>query len=40
VGAERVLGSWLPGEFPAQDDIEGFLAVQLRRMVASPDRRA
>ena len=40
VGAERILGSWLPAEFPTQDDIEGFLPLQLRRMAASPNRRA
>ena len=29
----------LPKEFPSQDDIDGFLSIQLHRMEASPDRR-
>jgi len=29
----------LPKEFPSQDDIDGFLSIQLLRMEASPDRR-
>jgi RimJ/RimL family protein N-acetyltransferase len=29
----------LPREFPSQDDIDGFLSIQLHRMEANPDRR-
>ena len=29
----------LPKDFPSQDDIDGFLSIQLHRMEASPDRR-
>lgn len=28
-----------PAEFPSQDELEGFLTIQLRRMEADPDRR-
>ena len=37
--AERVLGLTLPQEFPTTDEVHGFLAIQLRRMEESPDRR-
>ena len=37
--AERLLGLTLPQEFPTADDGAGFLAIQLRRMEESPDRR-
>lgn len=37
--AEEAQGLSLPHEFPTQDELEGFLAVQLHRMEASPDRR-
>lgn len=30
--AERVLQLPLPREFPSQDELAGFLAIQLRRM--------
>ncbi|HET7420842.1 MAG TPA: GNAT family N-acetyltransferase [Candidatus Dormibacteraeota bacterium] len=38
--AERIVGMKLPQEFPSPGDVEGFLAVQLRRMETSPRRRA
>lgn len=37
--AEKVQGLRIPQEFPRHDDIDGFLAIQLQRMQASPDRR-
>ena len=40
VHAEVRLGAVLPDEFPNEDELHGFLAVQLQRMEASPDRRA
>jgi [ribosomal protein S5]-alanine N-acetyltransferase len=36
--AEGVLGSTLPAEFPNDDDLTGFLQIQLQRMRDSPDR--
>src|SRR5712691_795534 len=36
--AEGVLGLLLPPEFPTDDDLAGFLPVQLHRMEAAPDR--
>ena len=37
--AERVVGYALPPEFPTDDDLSGFLPIQLQRMEAAPDRR-
>jgi [ribosomal protein S5]-alanine N-acetyltransferase len=37
---EALIGMPLPEEFPTQDDLDGFLAVQLRRMERAPARRA
>jgi len=37
--AERVLGLTVPPEFPTDDDLAGFLPVQLHRMEQAPDRR-
>ncbi len=37
--AQRILGLEFPPEFPSEDDLDGFLPVQLRRMRESPDRR-
>jgi ribosomal-protein-alanine N-acetyltransferase len=38
--AERIIGMELPAEFPAPDDLDGFLPIQLQRMEAAPHRRA
>jgi ribosomal-protein-alanine N-acetyltransferase len=38
--AETILGLRLPMEFPAQDELDGFLDMQLQRMQALPERRA
>ena len=38
--AEVILGAILPDEFPTLHDLHGFLAVQLQRMEAAPERRA
>jgi len=35
-----VLGLTLPEEFPTDDDLEGFLPIQLNRMEAEPEQRA
>ena len=37
--AETRLDLKLPDEFPSKDDLDGFLAIQLHRMLATPDRR-
>ncbi len=37
--AEGKLGLKLPDEFPSKGDLDGFLAIQLQRMLASPHRR-
>jgi ribosomal-protein-alanine N-acetyltransferase len=37
--AETVIGRTLPADFPSADELGGFLAIQLHRMQASPDRR-
>lgn len=37
--AERVMGLTLPPEFPTDDDLAGFLPIQLARMEQAPDRR-
>jgi RimJ/RimL family protein N-acetyltransferase len=37
--AERLLGATLPIEFPNEDELAGFLPVQLQRMESAPDRR-
>ncbi len=37
--AECVLGFSLPPEFPTDDDLAGFLPIQMHRMEATPDRR-
>ena len=37
--AERLLGLTVPHEFPTTEEVAGFLAIQLRRMEESPDRR-
>ena len=37
--AERILGLTLPAEFPTDDELKGFLPIQLNRMEASPERR-
>ena len=37
--AQRMLGLTFPPEFPSEDELDGFLPVQLRRMEESPDRR-
>ena len=37
--AERVIGLTLPAEFPSDDDLDGFLPIQLERMEAQPDKR-
>ncbi len=39
LAAERLVGYTLPPEFPTDDDIAGFLPIQLQRMEAAPDRR-
>ena len=36
---ERTAGLNLQDEFPTREDRDGFLAIQLRRMEADPDRR-
>jgi RimJ/RimL family protein N-acetyltransferase len=38
--AEHVLQVTLPEEFPTEDDLKGFLPIQLHRMDESPNRRA
>jgi RimJ/RimL family protein N-acetyltransferase len=38
--AEQVMGVTLPEEFPTEDDLAGFLQIQLHRMEKSPNRRA
>jgi ribosomal-protein-alanine N-acetyltransferase len=38
--AEGILQLELPVEFPTHDDLDGFLPIQLDRMLAHPDRRA
>lgn len=40
IQAENLIGTWLPDEFPTQDELDGFLAVQLARMQEAPHRRA
>ena len=40
VHAEMILGALLPDEFPNEDELHGFLAVQLQRMESAPERRA
>jgi len=37
--AEGVVGITLPPEFPTDDDLAGFLPIQLNRMEQSPDLR-
>src|SRR5690242_4240454 len=37
--ALRILGLQLPDEFPDEDELAGFLPIQLRRMEQSPERR-
>ena len=37
--AERAQGLHMPEEFPTQDDIAGFLSIQLHRMETNPGRR-
>ncbi len=37
--AVRIVGYALPPEFPTDDDLAGFLPIQLQRMEATPDRR-
>jgi len=37
--AEATLGLKLPDEFPSQEALDGFLPIQLHRMLATPDRR-
>jgi len=36
---ERLLGLKLPGEFPTQGELQGFLTIQLDRMESTPTRR-
>ena len=38
-GAQRIVGLDLPDEFPNEEDLSGFLPVQLHRMEQSPGRR-
>lgn len=40
VHAEVLLGAVLPDEFPSEDELGGFLKVQLQRMESAPERRA
>jgi len=37
--AEDAIGLTLPDEFPTDDDLAGFLPIQLQRIEAAPDRR-
>ena len=37
--AEHIVGHTLPPEFPTEDDLGGFLHIQLKRMEATPERR-
>lgn len=37
--AEIILGAVLPNEFPSEEELHGFLAVQLQRMESAPERR-
>jgi RimJ/RimL family protein N-acetyltransferase len=37
--AERIAGAPLPAEFPNDDELAGFLPIQLRRIESAPDRR-
>jgi ribosomal-protein-alanine N-acetyltransferase len=37
--AEAELGLKLPNEFPSKEDLDGFLPIQLHRMLATPDLR-
>jgi len=37
--AERAQRLRMPEEFPTQDDLDGFLSIQLDRMETHPDRR-
>lgn len=37
--AQSALGLELPPEFPTQEELDGFLNIQLRRMEADPQRR-
>jgi len=38
--AERAQGLTLPQEFPTEDDLQGFLPIQLKRMEAEPEQRS
>ena len=38
--AERAQGLALPAELPTEDDLQGFLPIQLKRMEAEPEQRA
>jgi RimJ/RimL family protein N-acetyltransferase len=37
--ASAIIGLELPEEFPSQQDLDGFLCIQLHRMLATPDGR-
>jgi len=37
--AAATIGASLPEEFPSEDELGGFLPIQLHRMQSSPDRR-
>jgi RimJ/RimL family protein N-acetyltransferase len=37
--AQRASGLTLPQEFPSADELAGLLPIQLKRMMAAPDRR-
>jgi ribosomal-protein-alanine N-acetyltransferase len=38
--AETAQGLTLPDEFPTEDELHGFLPIQLKRMEAEPDKRS